>query len=164
MKIRNQNAFSLIEVIIVVAITSVVFLLFGSLFFGSWADYEATLSRVGMQEKMDTFFAVLEEDVMEADSFTIGNGGQQLTLTQPASANFNYSTIVYDFTGGQIIRTATGTSGGVQTLVARGVQAASNFSIDVTVANVLVCQVTIFEQVFGRPVTIEGTKRLGIRN
>jgi len=165
MKRKSQDGFTLVEVMVVTGIMAIVIVLFGSLFFGNWVNYEATLSRVDLQEKTDNFFAVLEEDVMEAENFVIANAGKQLTLTYPADPWFDFSTIVYDFTAdGTVVRTTTGIETGTQALIAQGLEASSVFAEDSAVANVLVCQLNLSEQVFGRTVALEDTKRLALRN
>ncbi|HOD12769.1 MAG TPA: prepilin-type N-terminal cleavage/methylation domain-containing protein [Candidatus Omnitrophota bacterium] len=160
---RADRAFSLVEVIVVVAVCAVVMVLFGSLFVGSWVDYEATMARVNLQERMDNFFIVLEEDVLEASDFTISNNDQRLFLTYPASG-FSFSSVSYDFGNGQAVRTTAGTVTGTQTLIVQGLQATSLFLEDASVPNVVVCQLDLEQQVFGRTVSLRGLKRLALRN
>lgn len=159
---RADHAFSLIEVIIVVAICSVVMVLFGSLFFGGWANYEATLARVDLQEKIDNFFIVLTEDVMEANISTISNNGHDLTLTYPSG--FSFGSISYSLANGQVTRTTSGAAEEMQTLIAQDVLGTSAFSQDATVSGIVVCQVDLAQQVFGRTVSASGMKRLALRN
>jgi len=158
MRPKSRKAFTIVEVLFAVAIAGVGIVVLGSVFLGSWVNYEVTLSRTHLQERMDSFFAVLEEDVMEANSFSIIENGSSVILTCPSGSLVHQ--IGYRFLGnGSVIRKTDI----IETLISSGVGAGSVFLEDAT-AGVLICHLDLEENPFGKTVTLSGEKKITVRN
>ena len=158
MRLRLSKAFTIVEVLFAIAIAGVGIVVLGSVFLGSWVNYEVTLSRTHLQEKMDSFFAVLEEDVMESNSFLIVDNGTSVILTYPLG--FSFDQIGYRFLGnGSVIRKTDI----IETLISSGVGAGSVFLEDAT-AGVLICHLELEENPFGKTITLFGEKKITVRN
>ncbi len=163
----NQKAFSFVEMMAVIAIIGVGMALFSLVFFSSWTNYEINLTRIHLQQDLDSAFNVITEDVMEGASLV--SSGDSLTINyfvNPRNpANFPYISVYYQITTQGVTRSMTLRLDGsvvTQNLIQGSMDTDQSF-FQVNGRQVF-CQLALMANVFDKLVTVVDKKTILRKN
>lgn len=156
---KMKKGFTIVEMVVVLAILGVGIGLFYSIFYVNWSATEQNLRLIDLQEDADSIIENISFDAKFAESFVVSANGKSVVLSY--SDPIAYPDITYTFNvNSQIVKTVAG-SPLTKVISERMDFNGSSFE---NVGNFLRINLLLFDDIFGRRIEFRVTTQLFPRN